>query len=62
MSYDDWRMHGETHRCDCGASYTDSDGGPCHFTCKECGDLVGDESESDTYCQKCFDALNNVEE
>jgi len=40
MNYDDWRVNGEWHKCECGAEWSDSDGGPCHERCKHCGELI----------------------
>jgi hypothetical protein len=41
---DDFILNGAWHKCVCGAQYSDSDGGPCHWTCDNCGDIVDDET------------------
>lgn len=45
-TYDRLITQGHSHRCVCGAIWTDSDGHPCHYRC-ECGRIVfdGDECE-----------------
>jgi hypothetical protein len=41
---DDYILNGEWHTCVCGARWSDSDGGPCHSKCDNCGDIVDDEA------------------
>lgn len=54
MAYDDWRVNGEWHLCECGRKWSDSDGGPCHVKCPTCDEL-SDPSEADDndLCSKC---------
>jgi hypothetical protein len=40
MSYDDWKLNGNWHKCQCGASYCQADCGPCHERCKRCDALT----------------------
>ena len=40
---DDHILNGSWHKCICGAQYSDSDGGPCHWKCDTCGDIVDDD-------------------
>jgi len=39
-SHDQYATFGYAHRCECGATWYDSDGGPCHERCVDCGELV----------------------
>jgi hypothetical protein len=61
MDYDTWRTQGYTHTCnDCGASYTDSDGGCECGECAICGVLVRTAAdwvwEDVIICEDCQDA------
>ena len=51
QDYDDWKLNGNWHTCVCGARYSDSDGGPCHWKCetKGCHNII-DEGD---YCEEC---------
>lgn len=58
-AYDDWRCHGNRHKCVCGSTWTDSDGGPCHWECK-CGKVVDEDSchkKHTDYCEECGSQL-----
>jgi len=60
-SYDDWIINGDWHKCECGRSWSDSDGGPCCSRCVKCGELFDNEEfDEDGNCKKCF--LNNFSE
>ena len=43
---DDEIMNGRWHKCECGADWSDSDGGPCHYTCEHCGTEGIDRDET----------------
>jgi hypothetical protein len=51
---DDYLLHGEYHRCECGELWSDSDGGPCHTMC-ECGELTDNENGECDACQGDFE-------
>ena len=60
-SYNDWIINGDWHECECGRSWSDSDGGPCCSRCVKCGELFDNEEfDEDGNCKKCF--LNNFSE
>ena len=41
--YDEWRVHGNTHKCgDCGKTWQDFEGG-----CTYCGEAEDEESEDE---------------
>ena len=54
MIYDSWVQNGNWHKCQCGESWSDSDGGPCHERCKRCDALTDvDELDDDQLCETC---------
>lgn len=55
MDYDDWRVNGNWHKCVCGAQWSDSDGGPCHFTCAKCGEVVPCEEGHEKHDDLCYE-------
>lgn len=53
MSYDNWVTSGSAHTCVCGATWHDSDGGPCHVQCS-CGAIVDPYMINDKgWCPHC---------
>jgi hypothetical protein len=52
-SYDDFRLNGRTHRCECSDVWTDSDFGPCHERCTECNELCDVNELNDGICEEC---------
>lgn len=52
MSYDAMVLIGRSHVCVCGRTWYDSDGGPCHATCKKCG---GEADPESVICEDCKD-------
>ena len=53
---DDFIINGRWHKCQCGARWSDSDGGPCHWDCKECGGMIGEDDcskKDNELCQDC---------
>lgn len=44
--------HGYSHRCICGEVWYDSDGGPCHVKCADCGEITDDPDEEGN-CPDC---------
>ena len=51
---DDYILNGNWHKCACGARWSDSDGGPCHVKCEDCGELIdSDEVNEDCLCPDC---------
>ena len=63
MSYDDWRINGNWHRCECGARYSDSDGGACHSRCTGCKSLFeNEELNDDGMCPACEAQIKAEEE
>ena len=53
---DDWIINGSWHVCECGADWSDSDGGPCHWRCATCDTLTDSEELTDNTCDECADA------
>ena len=52
--YDDWAVNGSWHKCVCGSRWSDSDGGPCHETCPQCGDyLCVEDFDGHEFCPAC---------
>lgn len=45
-------IHGRIHRCVCGLPWWDSDGGPCHERCIDCG-VVDEQMDDEGRCEKC---------
>lgn len=52
-AYDNWRLNGNWHRCICGARWSDSDGGPCHVKCEDCGAVTHVDDLEDGCCEDC---------
>jgi hypothetical protein len=50
---DDHIINGRWHKCCCGGRWSDSDGGPCHVECRECGKPT--ESEGPDLCPECLE-------
>lgn len=45
---------GRYHRCICGRPWSESDGGPCHERCAECGCIYPVEIVHDGICEDCL--------
>ncbi len=46
---------GSYHRCVCGRPWSESDGGPCHIRCAECGCIYpAEEVDQDGICVACL--------
>jgi hypothetical protein len=52
-AYDDWKLNGRWSRCECGAQWSESDGGPCHFRCSVCKQIVDACSDNYGICPDC---------
>ena len=66
--YDDWRVNGSWHTCpDCGARWSDSDGGPPCADCALCGAHFPDfeeleEINGNLYCKECVVEMREEED
>jgi hypothetical protein len=51
---DHFLQSGYSHRCVCGRLWYDSDGGPCHWECVDCGKMIDeDDSDDEGRCWDC---------
>jgi hypothetical protein len=56
--YDNYILNGSWHKCVCGSSWSDSDGGPCHARCVECGTITDcDDIDFFGRCPKCYKTI-----
>lgn len=56
---------GRHYRCICGDTYYQSDPGPCHWQCQECGTIVDEgnaDHEFEDLCQECGDVKREEDE
>ena len=52
---DHFIVNGYSHTCCCGSNWYDSDGGPCHTECCQCGKPCEETfGKNDDLCEKCW--------